>query len=85
MFSTIAALLGGFILGFGTASGLALAWRGQESRLRRITLGFAARSLVAALTRLQESIETIALDPELLREVTECRDLAAAVARLVEG
>ena len=78
------ALLAGTIVGFGAASALAAAWRGRERRLRRAGIGTATRTLAAALAHLQESIETIALDPELLAEVAGCRDLAAALARLAK-
>lgn len=82
--STVSALLGGFALGFGAASALCLARRGYELRTRRLALGFAARGLVTALARLEETIETIALDPDLLRKVSGCSDLAAALLRLAD-
>ena len=77
-------LAAGIAIGFAVASALCLTWRAQDQRIRRLSLGFAARTLVGALDRLTASIETIALDPDLLREVSQCRDLAAALANVAE-
>lgn len=82
MLSTIAALLVGFTLGCGADALRYRSWRDREVRLRRTTVGVATRTLVAALARLQETIERVALDPELVEGVERCRDLATALERL---
>ena len=80
----MAEALMGMIVGFGAASVLCLAWRERERRLRKAGIGTLTGTLAAALAHLQESIETIALDPDLLAEVAGCRGLAAALARLAK-
>lgn len=69
----------GFMVGFATAAGLCLRWRVQDLRLRRLAMGYAASSLLAAITRLEEHLP---IDGALNREAAGVRELAAAVAKL---
>lgn len=79
----MAEALMGMIVGFGAASVLCLAWRERERRLRKAGIGTLTGTLAAALVQLAESIEREAFDPGLLRQVADCRDLAATLAGVV--
>lgn len=69
----------GFALGAGAASAVFGVLDAHHRHLRRLVLGFAARSLQDALAAL---LEDNGLPHRLTQPVANARDLAAAVARV---
>lgn len=69
----------GFALGAGVASAVFGVLDAHHRHLRRLVLGFAARSLQDALAAL---LEDNGLPHRLAQPVANARDLAAAVARV---